>query len=1158
MEYVKYNQEEIKKLLITNFSEEDNIYMKLFKDFNPRELELISQSISFGLRRYESEFAEIMLEYASRGHSLLKSWKYITNDIFQLSKTILEAIEKKDKISQLKFAIEEFSEKKVTEIEKVIKSGDEFENFIIGKLKPVVKKEREKHLVELEECYKNFFYIEDTETGFHNGKMLFALVIDTVKCYLKNIRDVGISVDVLDFYFGETNKIWKGVYYIMENLKTELGNVMILNNEVEIEDRKDIDIIELINKKTEELQEEGKDLKPYEISNLLLKVMGGDSTVITKLPTLNMGLKTLQGENRELNNEVSKASIENSKGLLGLTKENIIDIKRYVNKALTLGTTEKEVEKMLGYDKDAVISKEHPEFSPDSFVKFYTPFNTHAKQWSGLERDIITQGNSLKVYGDSFVRYSNFILSELDKIATSQIVEETMVITEEGNKTKENLGKILDRWQGETKNYYNSTLDLLNRLQKFQDELENTLQPSATKMSQLLNRLDLTKETKELKQEMDELEQEIKMKQREYDKNCGLAFTGAAGLVLLPIGIITWAVTGGIYGAKAEKVRKEKNKLIEELKNLEVKYNGLNSVSSNIKYATDGVEELKMAITNAITGLQTLNTVWDLMTKYIGEAKRELLGIQKKDMLLFFRLGLEAARDSWKEIPEITTELLKIFNDAAREVDLCQIYRDIKLRNLRESIYIYDENKWRDEYAKLNEVIIDCSKEASYLQQKARELVIDAKGVYQEIISNKLQVKATTIKNLLTSKTFLSMISSLENEENIAYIDEKYKNITKEFEDIISENIRNLKENIEILDKNTRKDLAEIGFYGALNAECKRFAKSINKHSTLLEENFIKPILMLKNEIKEYDEKIETKLDPENIFKNFKGFIPSEAEVSEMLENVVMAQETLAVKGIEMIYSTVLKSIDVIFNGIMLCKDIEKQTKLMRELKDIQNKYKELKKENEKMLELQGNLNELLKLDEILIFFVKNGKEELNILKKIESESSLYKNNLGKYKEYLAIMEEYLQLRNKKLNILSFDKKELKLGNTNDNSLQVNYSQGYGEAVRAGARLQKGVKGNIKIELEIKTLSEEYYKEVIDEIKNTITENEKVQLEEAVKNKEYKNWWFKLFGIAGKKESVTYEDKQSEKVTINDTTISNAIKNNISQNYKKAKISGDF
>lgn len=1158
MKYVKYSQEEVKELLTINLVEKESVYEKLFKGFNPRKLEIVYQNMNFGLKKYEDDFAKILLDYADRIHLLLKSWKYITADIFKLSKIILEVMEKRVEVSSLKLEIENFEGQKLARVEETIERGDELENFIIGKLKPIIKKEREKLSSDLEECYKNSIFIENPEAGFHNGRMLFSLVVDNVKNCLENIKNINISTEELDFYFIGTGEIWKGVYCIMEKLKNELDGIMILKNESEIEDKKGMDIIELINEKSEEIQNEGKDLKPYEISSFLLKVMAGDSTVITKLPTLNTGLKALQGERVDLSNEVSEESIKNSKGLLGLNKENIIDIKRYVNKALTLGTEEKEVEKVLGYNKDAVISKEHPEFSPASFAKFYTPFNIHAKQWASLERDIITQGNSLKVYGESFVRYSNFILNELKNIETSQIVEETMVITEEGNKTKENLGKILDKWQEETKIYYSSTLDLLNRLQKFQDELENTLQPSAIKMSKLLNKLDLVKETKEIKQKMDELEQEIKIKQREYSRNCGLAFTGAAGLVIVPIGIITWTITGGIYGARAEKIRKEKNKLVAEYKGLEAKYNGLNSVSSNIKYATDGIEELRLAITNAITGLQTLSVVWDLMTKYIGEAKKELLGIQKKEMLLLLIMGLEAARDSWKEIPEITTELLRIFNEASKEVELKQLYKRIRTKKLKANNYIYDGNKWKDEYIKLNDVVIGHFGKDNPLQQKATDLVTDAKIIYQEVISNKLVVKATNVKNLLTSETFLKLINSEKDENIITILDKRYRGLTEEVENEISKEIRILEDNIEILDKNTRKDLSKISFYGALNAECKRFSTSIQKHSILLEENFVKPIIALKDEIKSYDESIETKLDPENILKNFKEFIPSEADISGMLESAATSQEAMAVKGIEMIYSTAIKSIDIVFDGIKLCKDIEKQSKLMDKLKELQGKYDELKQENEKMLELQNSLNELLKLEEILLFFVKNGNEELNILRKVQSDLILYKDNLGKYKEYLLVTEGYLQLRNRRLSILPFNRRELKLGNAEDSSLQVKYSQGYGEAVRAGAKLQKGVKGTIRIAIEIETLSEEYYKKVTDEIKNTITESEKSQLEETIKNKEYKKWWFKLFGIAEKKDGVTYQNKESEKITISDTVMSNAIKNNISKNYKKANISGNF
>lgn len=739
-----------------------------------------------------------------------------------------------------------------------------------------------------------------------------------------------------------------------------------------------------------------QNMPKYGIAHCMLKLMNGDTSVIKQLPTLNQPLKynskssqTNDSVNQELISATSETSIKSSRGLLGLTKENIIDIKTYVNKSLNLKTTEADVEQILGYKASDPICQKHPEFTPAKFAEFYKPFHEHASLWNGLETDIISQGNSVQTYGISFVSHSQFILNIVKQMKLFSTIEEVKLTDPEDKKIQKKLADILDRWKKETIQYQASTTKLLDKLTAFQNTLVNVLQPSANNMYVLLNDVDLAKEAKQLKQEIDTLQTQINAKQKEYDMDCGLANTGAAGIVLGPLVIVTWAVTGGIYGAKAEKVRKERNQLQSTLNGKKALYDNLNKVAGNVNRATDGIADLKIAITNAITGLKTLNAVWDLLSQYISSARDSLININEKTELFDFIYEIENAQSSWKEVPSIAAGLLDLFKQADRSFQLNMDFNMISLQDelYTNSAYKFDVDIWDDSYAALNNVIIKPeSKFMSTLQIKANELRNDARDIYDKIIQTlPIAVSVNGKSPMINSdpSLFKSYLEKMKADPSdiisTTYFNKLVERLKKEankFDDKLEEIENSVKNNAKILKRNTRTDLTSTGFYALLNSECKRFDKVIQSHTQMLLENFIEPMLALQAEMKKIDNEIEEKLDPENIIKTFKEFLPSEEQISSMITEGSKSQEASAIEGIKLVYSTALKSFDIFASTLKLCQKIEEQAKLSNELKDLQDKFVEVNKNQQQMLQNQTELNYLLKLHNILTFFADAGSAE--------------------------------------------------------------------------------------------------------------------------------------------------------------------------------------
>ena len=88
-------------------------------------------------------------------------------------------------------------------------------------------------------------------------------------------------------------------------------------------------------------------------------------------------------------------------------------------------------------------------------------------------------------------------------------------------------------------------------------------------------------ERDDLVDQIEELDDQIDLLTATYKKLVGLAFTGmAAG----PLGLV---ITGGVFGDKAEKCRKQKNQLIEQRKIVREKVREVDRVSNLL----DGLQQ---------------------------------------------------------------------------------------------------------------------------------------------------------------------------------------------------------------------------------------------------------------------------------------------------------------------------------------------------------------------------------------------------------------------------------------------------------------------------------------------------------------------------------------------------------------------------------------
>lgn len=132
--------------------------------------------------------------------------------------------------------------------------------------------------------------------------------------------------------------------------------------------------------------------------------------------------------------------------------------------------------------------------------------------------------------------------------------------------------------------------------------------------------------------------------------------------------------------------------------------------------------------------------------------------------------------------------------------------------------------------------------------------------------------------------------------------------------------------------------------------------------------------------------------------------------------------------------------------------------------------------------------------------------------------------------------------------------------NSNEESSKyssITFQHGYGQLSKAGAVVQKGVKGTVTIDLEIESYSSQAYQATTDEIKSEVDTQIYNHLQETEHSQNYSSWWFWLFSSSGK-DYEHYKDETQDTVSINNQSITDSLTNNFSENRQTFRVTGEF
>lgn len=356
------------------------------------------------------------------------------------------------------------------------------------------------------------------------------------------------------------------------------------------------------------------------------------------------------------------------------THNDLVHIKRYINYGMTLPREKEDVIKFIGYRET-----ELPGFEPHNIQHLFIHIHQHAMSWSHVESMTKQQAIDLEISGDAITTTGNHILNtinEMPVISRARILlqdttpEKLKNITykRQDNIISGELEKILSAMKDDITEERRKTQKVKNIISRFRLELIGGTDESGNEIPSLIYAVKRKQKillknqssdiTNELQSEIRVRNEEIEILKREYSQFVKLSFSGLIG------GIIGLIITGGIFGYRAEQVRRRKNKLLEEVAALEEQIITRQTIQQLIIRLDKELSTLDDYFTDAHVAVDHLDFMWQVMLSEINESLNTFMQINDAYSLLQFSLQLKKITLPWQRVRGYAKELAAIFDTA--------------------------------------------------------------------------------------------------------------------------------------------------------------------------------------------------------------------------------------------------------------------------------------------------------------------------------------------------------------------------------------------------------------------------------------------------------------------------------------------------------------
>ncbi|TDF81694.1 alpha-xenorhabdolysin family binary toxin subunit A [Pseudomonas sp. H9] len=375
---------------------------------------------------------------------------------------------------------------------------------------------------------------------------------------------------------------------------------------------------------------------------------------------------TLQQEAEILPKNLIQAMAERDgpeEGGLTLTREHIVTLSEYANYTFTLPTTHDTVVRWLGYSTIA-----SQDLMPGQMLGLNKDLRAHGSKWKDLADnskrlgfELAANANGINTTGSEIIE----ILEKTKALGKKNEAWETITFDHPVVLNATDKGSVLDLvdymtvLREDVDRFAKRVNEVGEETEKFRSEATTVLIPAVLSKSRAIKDLNTGEQIKEMREDLAEIDKRIKQLEAEYDQYVKAALSGlAAG----PLGAV---ITGSIYGSKAEKVRKERNKLQKERGALSQKLKAAVKLEGLVEELGTQMGQTETRLRDVVTAASHLHSAWLKIGTYIDASIEQLKRIENNQQLYKFAIFFKRFIGQWKEIEKFAQHMNRVFDDAA-------------------------------------------------------------------------------------------------------------------------------------------------------------------------------------------------------------------------------------------------------------------------------------------------------------------------------------------------------------------------------------------------------------------------------------------------------------------------------------------------------------
>jgi len=354
---------------------------------------------------------------------------------------------------------------------------------------------------------------------------------------------------------------------------------------------------------------------------------------------------------------------------LVVTRDDIFKIKSYEKSAFSLPTSLAALQAEVGVSKTGINGLELTDI-----IAVYARIKQHASTWRVLETDIKSTSTQLHIFAGKFRRNGDAVLSvvnamdlieQLDKKVGDLVLDDLVgfsgqPLSAKDLRLKGSLVTFLDWIKQDVEAQRAHVERVKTGTAEFARQITQVLIPAVNQKITLARTHNLHKVVEALDAELKELDRDIASKKAEYDALVKKALKYAA---IIPFGL----VNAGLYGARAERARKDKNQLISKRDEVHAKIRATQPVIGAVDRLSGGVRDIDFRLVDAEEGASNLRDMWLLLHEFIDVSAGRLKKIDDSKSLFEFAIEFSLVLNPWVDIEAQAFEFSVLFHDAIND-----------------------------------------------------------------------------------------------------------------------------------------------------------------------------------------------------------------------------------------------------------------------------------------------------------------------------------------------------------------------------------------------------------------------------------------------------------------------------------------------------------